>query len=120
MAMAAARAVLKHLKSQGPQLQYKLNERAAELVGKLNGIFQENEAPIQLAHFGSFFGPAALDQVDRNMAEINPISYYLLNRGVLIQERGFLSTAHSDDDIGYFVRCVKDGVEAMRTAGLLP
>jgi glutamate-1-semialdehyde aminotransferase len=114
LAMAAARAVLKHLKSQGPQLQYNLNERAAEMVRKLNDLFRENEAPIQLAHFGSLFGPASIDRIDKNMAEINPIPYYLLNRGVLVQDRGFLSTAHNDDDIDYLLRCVKDGVETMR------
>jgi glutamate-1-semialdehyde aminotransferase len=119
LAMAAARAVLRYLKSQGPQLQYNLNKRAAELVGKLNDLFRENEAPIQLAHFGSLFGPASFDRVDRNMAEINPISYYLLNRGVLVQDRGYLSTAHNDDDIDCFVGCVKDGVETMRATGLL-
>jgi hypothetical protein len=53
------------------------------------------------------------------MAEINPISYYLLNRGVLVQDRGYLSTAHNDDDIDCFVGCVKDGVETMRATGLL-
>lgn len=120
LALAAARSVLTYLKSQGPALQYQLNERTAKLVGTLNHHFRGNEVPIQLTHFGSLFGPASVARLDSNMTDVDPFFYYLLNQGVLLRGRGFLSTAHSDDDIDYLVQRVKDTVEALRAGGLLP
>jgi glutamate-1-semialdehyde aminotransferase len=120
LAMAAARAVLNHLKSAGPRLQQKLNERTTKMVAVLNDYFQASGVPIQLANFGSLFGPASVDKVDKNVAAINPFFYSLLNEGVLIHGRGFLSTAHTDDDIDYLVRRLKDCVEGLQASGLLP
>jgi glutamate-1-semialdehyde 2,1-aminomutase len=36
LAMAAARAVLRHLKTQGPELQARLNERTEQFVVAMN------------------------------------------------------------------------------------
>lgn len=121
LAMTAARAVLRHLKAQGPELQQRLNSRTANLVETLNHYLQENEVPLRLAHFGSLFGPEGGGGGAADAGGINPFYYYLLNQGVLINGgRGFLSTAHTDEDIDYFVRCVRGSVEAMRATGLLP
>ena len=39
LVLAGVRAVLKHLKAQGPALQERIAERAADLAERLNGIF---------------------------------------------------------------------------------
>src|SRR6185503_19136620 len=55
LAMAAARAVLQHLKAQGPGLQERLNRDTAALVETLNRFFQEERVPMKTVHCGSLF-----------------------------------------------------------------
>src|SRR6185437_6384485 len=55
LAMAAAHAVLQHLKKSGPDLQRRLNERTTELVHTLNTISEELGCPLVIHHFGSIF-----------------------------------------------------------------
>jgi len=59
--MAAALAVLKHLKTQGATLQQQLNQRTSQFVAALNAYFEEDEVPVRMAHFGSLFGPASAE-----------------------------------------------------------
>jgi len=61
LAMAAALAVLKHLKTQGATLQQQLNQRTSQFVAALNAYFEEDEVPVRMAHFGSLFGPASAE-----------------------------------------------------------
>jgi len=69
--MAAALAVLKHLKTQGATLQQQLNQRTSQFVAALNA-FEEDEVPVRMAHF-SLFGPASAE---------NPAS-----RGILLSQK---------------------------------
>ena len=55
LALAAAGAVLRHLKQSGPDLQCRLNEKTAEFVATLNAYAEQVEAPIRLTHFSSWF-----------------------------------------------------------------
>jgi len=121
--MAAARAVLKHIKSQGPYLQQELNQRTSQFVEVLNTYFQEDEIPFRIAHFGSLFGPASLgnspSSVDfASSIGINLLSYNLLHRGILLRGGGgFLSTAHTGEDLDYIIQAVKDSVAELREGG---
>ena len=113
--MAAARAVLKHLKSHGPGLQQQLNQRTSQLAETLNTYFKAEDVSIHIVHFGSLFRFAFSENLDL-------LFYYLLEKGVYIWEgrNCFLSTAHTDEDIDYLIRAVKDSVEEMRSGGFLP
>ena len=53
LALAAARAVLTHLKQSGPQLQQRLAERAGKVAEQLRAILAEFGAPFQLSQFSS-------------------------------------------------------------------
>jgi glutamate-1-semialdehyde 2,1-aminomutase len=126
LAMAAARVVLQHLQTQGPALQQQLNQRTSQLVTTLNAYFKEDEVPIRLANFGSLFGPASSDNhsstanaaADQSM---NLLRYHLMYRGILLLGAGgYLSTAHTDEDINYIIQAVKDSVTELREAGFLP
>jgi glutamate-1-semialdehyde 2,1-aminomutase len=125
LAMAAARAVLKYLKSQGNALQQQLNERTSQFVEKLNTYFQEDEVPIRLANCGSMFNYFSVGNSgasDNSASEnMDLIFYYLLHRGVFIlPSGGLLSTAHTDEDIEYIIQAVKDSVKELRESGFLP
>ena len=126
LSIAAARAVLKHLKNEGSALQQQLNQRTSKFVETLNACFEAEELPIQIANFGSVFGPAALgtDEVSDNgaaIASMDLLFYHLLDKGVLLRGVGnFLSTAHSDEDIEYVIQAVKDSIQELREGGFLP
>src|SRR5438046_9703512 len=53
LALAAAKAVLTHLKQSGPELQRQLAERTATLAGQLRTIIREFQAPYHVAQFSS-------------------------------------------------------------------
>ena len=55
LTLAAAKATLQHLKAAGPSLQEELNARTEKFVNTLNAHFEQVNAPICLAHFGSLF-----------------------------------------------------------------
>jgi glutamate-1-semialdehyde aminotransferase len=125
LAMAAARAVLKYLKTQGFALQQKLNERTSQFVKTLNAYFEEDEVPVRMANFGSLFGPASsgnsASSEEPTSGSLDLLYYQVLDRGVLLRGGGgFLSTAHTDEDIDYIIWAVKDSVEELRKGGFFP
>ncbi|NMF61947.1 aspartate aminotransferase family protein [Brasilonema octagenarum UFV-E1] len=126
LAMAAARAVLRHLKTQGPALQEQLNQRTSQFIQALNTYFEEDEVPIRMANFGSLFGTAS----SRNSEEagnsaisqtMNLLIYHLFDKGILLfNGTGYLCTAHTDEDIDCIIQAVKDSVRELRDGGFLP
>lgn len=126
LAMAAAHAVLQHLKIAGPSLQAELNQRTTQFVQTLNEYFEADEVPLRMANFGSLFGPAAGDGADANEADDIAINfallyYHLIERGVLPRgSGGYLSTAHTDADLEFILQAIQASVQALRSAQFLP
>lgn len=126
LAMAAAIAVLKHLKNQGSALQEQLNQRTAQFIQALNTYFEKDEVPVRMAHFGSLFGPAssgnsALTDNTAVSQSMDLLRYHLLDRGILLLGGGgYLSTAHTDEDIDRIIQAVKDSVQELQEGGFLP
>jgi len=126
LAMAAARAVLKHLKTQGSALQEQLNQRTSQFVAALNTYFKATKVPLQFANFGSLFGPASIEDptsAENSVASesMDLLRYQLLSRGVhLLGASGYLSTAHSDEDLDYIIQAIKDSVAELCEGGFLP
>ncbi|MEH2211070.1 non-ribosomal peptide synthetase/type I polyketide synthase [Nostoc sp.] len=112
LAMASTLAVLKHLQKAGPALQQQLNQRTAQLAETLNAYFEQEDVPIRIVYFGSLFRFSFSGNMDL-------LFYHLIEKGVYIWEgrNCFLSTAHTDEDINYIIRAVKESVESMRTGG---
>lgn len=127
LSVAAARAVLKHLKIQGSALQQQLNERTSQFVKTLNAYFEADEVPIRMANFGSLFGSASpgsseFSKNSESLIGMSLLSYCLLYRGILLvgEGRSFLSTAHTDEDVNYIIQAVKDSIAELREGGFLP
>jgi glutamate-1-semialdehyde 2,1-aminomutase len=126
LSVAAARAVLKYIKIQSPTLQQQLNQRTSEFITTLNNYFEAEGLPIQMANFGSLFGSAASnvnpsESSDSSIA-MKLLSYHLFDKGFLFlgDGRGYLSTAHTDEDINYIIRAIKDSVAELQAGGFLP
>ncbi len=126
LAIAAAKAVLKHLKTHGSSLQQQLNQRTTQFVEALNTYFEAEEIPVKMANFGSLFGPASSENSgsesnSTDSESLDLLRYHLLDRGIhLLGAGGYLSTAHTDEDIERIIQAVKDSIIEMREGGLLP
>jgi amino acid adenylation domain-containing protein/non-ribosomal peptide synthase protein (TIGR01720 family) len=118
LAMAAAHAVLQHLKEEGPSLQQRLNERTAQLVGQLNAHFESCDAAIRVEHFSSLFQFNFRDDV--KLGEL--LSFHLVEKGVYVWEGStrFLSTAHTEQDVEIITRAIMESVDEMQRGGVLP
>ena len=121
LAMASARAVLRHFKAEGPALQERLNDRTAEFARSLNRVFAEAGVPIAAQHFGSLFRLTLSGNTSYvyQPLEMDLLSYHLINKGVYVWEGRtcFLSTAHTEADLETIVASVRSSVEEMRDGG---
>ncbi|HWM81764.1 MAG TPA: amino acid adenylation domain-containing protein [Pseudolabrys sp.] len=115
LTLAAAKAVLDHLKEQGPALQESLNTRTSQLVARLNDICTQWNLPTHIEHFGSvfYFGFGSEERF------ANLFYFYMRERGIHIKEAYpcFLTTAHTDEDIETIVRAFRESAIEMRSAG---
>ena len=115
LALAASRAVLRHLKQEGPALQETLNQRTDRLAARVNRLFENYEVPGKIANCGSMM---------RFMfsQDMELFFYHLSNKGVYIWEgRGcFISTAHTEEDVDQVVQAIQDSILEMREGGFLP
>ncbi|MGA3025704.1 MAG: amino acid adenylation domain-containing protein [Bryobacteraceae bacterium] len=118
LAMAAAHAVLNHLKEAGPQLQEELSAKTGRLVRRLNSLFEEGAVPTRIQNFRSifYFGFPA----DQRFAGL--LYYHLLEKGVNLREGFpcFLTTAHTEEDLERIVRAFRDSIAEMQEGGFLP
>ncbi|MFC0679115.1 aminotransferase class III-fold pyridoxal phosphate-dependent enzyme [Lysobacter korlensis] len=118
LALAAAKAVLEHLKAAGPAMQHLLNSRTAAMVGELNGFCEEVGAPIRVDHFASLWR-VAFNQEHPLQELLFPM---MRSRGVHILEHFpcFLTTAHTEADIASIVEAFKQSVIELQEAEFLP
>ncbi len=114
VAMAAAQAVLGHLKESGPGLQEGLNAATERLVDTLNQFFTAEEFPVRIARFGSLFR-------FEYRGNLELFFHHLLLRGVYVWEwrNFFLSTAHTEQDVAFLVHAVQNALFDMRRGGFL-
>ena len=114
LVLAAAKAVLLHLKQKGPDLQRSLTERTARVASRMGALIDEFQAPYHLTQFSSII-------------QLNPAShqkyagllfYLLREHGIHIYEnRAFImTTAHGDDDLTRLTDVFKESLTEMRSS----
>jgi glutamate-1-semialdehyde aminotransferase len=116
-ALAATKAVLQRMKTDGPQLQLGLAERAAQLANDLNRFLEQVGANVSLEQFSSFFYVSVGSD-----EEYGGLLFYLLRLyGIHVWEYRpcFLTTSHSDDDIAAFSKAFKRAVSELVRNGLI-
>ncbi|GAA2563470.1 hypothetical protein GCM10010435_39430 [Winogradskya consettensis] len=115
VSMVAAKAVLQHLRDEGPALQEHLNARTTGLATTLNDYFTEEEFPLRLHHFGSLFRFTST-------ASLDLFFHHLLLNGIHVWEwrNFFLSTAHTDADLTLITNAAKTSLTDLRAAGFFP
>ncbi|MFN2386111.1 MAG: amino acid adenylation domain-containing protein, partial [Thermoanaerobaculia bacterium] len=118
IAMAAAEAVLGHLRAEGPALQERLNEKAARFTEALNDLFARQSLPVHVQRFGSILYLAFPSEL--KLAGL--FHYHLRAKGVHILEGFpcFLTTAHTEADLRLVLRAFEETISEMQEAGFLP
>jgi glutamate-1-semialdehyde 2,1-aminomutase len=126
LSLVAARALLQHLKMQGATLQEQLNQLTSQFVERLNAYFDAEKLPIYLSNFGSFFN-ANVSENSELVTEptfligLKLIFHHMIDRGILMPKGdGFLSQAHTEQDIDLIVQAVKDSVRELQEGDFLP
>ena len=118
LSLAAAWAVLFHLRQAGPMLQAGLAVRTGQLVADLNAWFRESSVPIEAVHFGPLFR----FRPGKEMRYPELFYFHLVDHGVYYtQEAGncFLTTAHGEDDIYRIQQAVQQSVQDLANGGFL-
>jgi amino acid adenylation domain-containing protein len=118
VAMAAAHAVLVHLKESGPALYDEVHARAARLVAGLRGVLEEERVPVRIIHAASLFRFVFMEAAE--YADL--LFHHMILRGIYIWEGRacFLSTAHTDEDCERMVDALRESIHALREGGFLP
>src|SRR6202166_4930421 len=118
LALAAAKAVLLHLKEKGPDLQKNLTARTARLADQLRAIIDEFQAPYHLSQFSSLM--QLTFPSEQKYAAL--LHYMLRERGIhMWDNRAFvLTTAHSEPDLTKLLTAFRESLQAMVEAGFLP
>jgi len=125
LSLAAAKAVLEYLKSTGPALQNQLNEKTTLFVQKLNHCLEFWNLPVTIGNFGSIFDPILSNDFSssdnaNDFLGIDLLSYHLIHRGVLMRSgSGFLSLAHSDEDLEKVIKVIQDSLEQLKEDGFI-
>jgi amino acid adenylation domain-containing protein len=117
LALAACRAVLLHLKAEGPELQERLAARTGALVQRLNGELQRRGLATRLEAYSSWFHV--------NFAAEGPLAALfwpqMRQLGVHVQDGYpcFLTTAHTDADIAVIENAFTATLDALEQGGIL-
>ncbi len=118
MALAAVKAVLTHLKAEGPALQRETNAKVERLARELNAFFDAVGAPIAIRHFGSLWRTAFTS--DQPWGDL--LFVLLRDRGIHILDGFpcFFTTAHTAADVDAVIAAFKAAVIEMQESAFLP
>ncbi|TAJ38189.1 MAG: amino acid adenylation domain-containing protein [Reyranella sp.] len=117
LVLAATKAVLLHLKAEGPALQERLAQRMGGLVDAVNRDLERRGLATRAEGFSSWFHLSFA--AEHPLAALFWPQMRLL--GVHVQEAYpcFLTTAHSDADIATIENAFKATLDALEAAGIL-
>ena len=115
LALAASKASLIHLKTQGPALQEKLNEMTSRLAFELNAEFQKRDLPMIINHFGSLWRLKFNEDV--SYGEL--LFTLLRENGIHIWDGFpcFLTEAYKNAEVTQIIETFKNCLEKMVSAG---
>ena len=117
LALAAAHAVLNHLKEKGPALQRELTEKTARFVAGLNDIARQLKAPITVKTFASLWRATWND--DQPFGDL--LFHMMRDRGVHLYDGFpcFFTTVHSEADYAHITQAFKDSLLELAEGGFI-
>ena len=118
LALAAAKAVLHHLKDAGPELQKTLARKVADAARAVEESFRNAGLDVGVHPCGAWFSFSLPTE-----ARFGSLLYYhMREKGIHILESYpcFFTTAHSDEDFARVVEGFSQSIQEMRIGGMLP
>ncbi len=119
IAIAAVNAVAKFLLEAGPQLQQQVNGRSALFAERVNRAYRERGIPVLLTYFGSVYFPRFYGNPEFEGLYAHHLRYFGAHH-IWGGRPGFLTMAHTDEDIDFLVDAFVKAGEAMQVGGFLP
>ena len=118
LALAAARASLRHLQARGPALQAALNATTEGLAAQLSAEIARRRLPLRVAQFGSLWKIKRADELPYGTL----LFTLMRDRGIHIWDNFpcFLTTAHTAEDVARIVAAFAASVDELAAVGLLP
>jgi amino acid adenylation domain-containing protein len=117
LVLAAAWAVLNHLKDHGPALQETLASKTLSLVERLRKLFSDHGLTSRIESYSSWF----YFHLHNESPLAALLFYHLRERGIHIQDGFpcFLTTAHSDADLEQIYTAFAQSLAELETAGIV-
>ena len=110
LSLAAAKAVLTKIKSDGPQVQFDLNKKSKAFAEKLAQLFLRTKAPLAVKSASSIIAIKVIDNFPLSKLFFHVMRYH----GVYMTERaGFISTAHSAEDLNIVFQAYETAIAKM-------
>ena len=118
LTLAASKTILEHLKAGGQPMYDRLNKLSDYLADELNTVFDELDAPMFLANFGSLFKI----QFAQELVYSEVFFAGLRRRGMHIWDHRpcLLTLAHTKEDIDQLVIAVRDATTEAQRHGFMP
>ena len=118
LALAAAKAVLTHLKAHGPELQAAVTRNTTLMVDELNAFCHDVGAPIVLKSFASVWKTFFTE--DHPLQDL--LFAMMRSRGIHILDNFpcFFTTAHTEADITLIKNAFKESVNELQESGFIP
>lgn len=118
LALAAAHAVLTHLKQQGPDLQATLNAKVTAMADELNAFCASVGAPVNIVHFSSVWKTVFTE--DHPLQDL--LFAMMRSRGIHILDNFpcFFTTAHDEADFAAIANAFRESILEMQEAEFLP
>ena len=118
LTLAASKAILEHLKAGGQPMYDRLNEVSQYLADELNKVFEEFEAPLYLANFGSLFKI----QFHQELVYSEVFFAGLRRRGMHIWDHRpcLLTLAHEKSHVDQLVVAMRETLFECQQDGFMP
>ncbi len=118
LAMAAAAAVLKRLKQEGPRLQQTLADRLGRMCRVLNDYLERVQVPVRVPHFSA----VAMIDYPPDIKYGSLLWFFLREKGLHVWEGRpcVFTLAHTDEDFDRIIYIFKDAIADMQEGGFLP
>lgn len=115
LTLAAAVAVLEHIKANAAQIYAPINASTSALCGRINAVFEEEHVAVRVEHFSSQFRFTSASNIDL-------FFHHLLDAGFYIWEgrNCFVSTTHSEADFDRLVSAIRAICRLLAPLRLLP
>jgi amino acid adenylation domain-containing protein len=118
LALAAAKAVLHHLKEAGPALQETLARKVSKAAKDVEVCFHEAGLDVGVHPCGAWFSFSL--PADARFGSL--LYYHMREKGIHVLESYpcFFTTAHTDKDFARVVDGFRESIGEMRRGGMLP